>query len=66
MLRCELDAHLGYDKHRSVKTNARNGFFIKKVKTSFRRSEIQVQEIVTSFNPIIVPRRQNMLDGLRM
>jgi transposase-like protein len=66
MLEGELDAHLGYDKHdKSVKTNARNGFSSKKVKTSFGESEIQVpRDRDASFNPIIVPKRQNMLDGL--
>jgi putative transposase len=66
MLEGELDAHLGYDKHdKSVKTNALNGFSSKKVKTSFGESEIQVpRDRDASFNPIIVPKRQNMLDGL--
>jgi putative transposase len=40
MLEDEFDAYLGYDKHE--KTNARNGFSNKKIKTSFVESEIQV------------------------
>jgi putative transposase len=66
MLEGELDAHLGYDKHeKTTKANARNGFSNKKIKTSFGESEIQVpRDRDASFNPLIVPKRQNMLDGL--
>jgi transposase-like protein len=66
MLEGELDAHLGYEKHEKTATsNARNGFSNKKIKTSFGESEIQVpRDRDASFNPIIVPKRQNMLDGL--
>jgi putative transposase len=66
MLEGELDAHLGYEKHEKTTTpNARNGFSKKKIKTSFGESEIQVpRDRDASFNPIIVPKRQNMLDGL--
>ena len=66
MLEGELDAHLGYNKHeKTTKPNARNGFSNKKIKTSFGESEIQVpRDREASFNPIIVPKRQNMLDGL--
>jgi transposase-like protein len=57
---------LGYEKHEKTTTpNARNGFSNKKIKTSFGESEIQVpRDRDASFNPIIVPKRQNMLDGL--
>lgn len=66
MLEGELDAHLGYEKHeKSSFPNARNGFSSKKIKTSFGESEIQVpRDRDASFNPMIVPKRQNMLDGL--
>jgi transposase-like protein len=66
MLEGELDAHLGYEKHeKTTIANARNGFSNKKIKTSFGESEIQVpRDRDASFNPIIVPKRQNMLDGL--
>lgn len=66
MLSGELDAHLGYEKHeKTTTTNARNGFSNKKIKTSLGESEIQVpRDRDASFNPIIVPKRQNMLDGL--
>ncbi len=66
MLEGELDAHLGYEKHeKTTIPNARNGFSNKKITTSFGESEIQVpRDRDASFNPIIVPKRQNMLDGL--
>ncbi|PJJ08016.1 transposase-like protein [Flavobacterium sp. 1] len=66
MLEGELDAHLGYEKHeKTTKPNARNGFSNKKIKTSFGESEIQVpRDRDASFNPLIVPKRQSMLDGL--
>ncbi len=66
MLEGELDDHLGYDKHeKTTKTNAHNGFSNTKIKSSFGESEIQVpRDREASFNPLIVPKRQNMLDGL--
>ena len=66
ILNGELDAHLGYDKHeKSTTSNSRNGYSSKKVKTSFGESEIQVpRDREASFNPMIVPKRQNMVDGL--
>ena len=66
ILNGELDAHLGYDKHEKTNhNNSRNGFSSKKVKTSFGESEIQVpRDREASFNPMIVPKRQNMVDGL--
>lgn len=66
MLEGELDAHLGYDKHeKSVAANARNGYSSKKVKTSFGESQIQVpRDRDASFNPILIPKRQSMVDGL--
>ena len=66
ILNGELDAHLGYDKHeKTITSNSRNGYSSKKVKTSFGESEIQVpRDREASFNPMIVPKRQNMVDGL--
>lgn len=66
MLEGELDAHLGYDKHeKGATSNTRNGYSGKKIKTSFGASDIQVpRDRQASFNPILVPKRQNMLDGL--
>lgn len=66
MLEGELDAHLGYDKHdKTDGTNARNGFSTKKIKTSYGESEIQVpRDRDASFNPMLIPKRQSMVDGL--
>lgn len=62
----ELDSHLGYEKHaKALSTNSRNGFSNKKIKTSFGESDIQVpRDREASFNPMIIPKRQNMADGL--
>ena len=66
MLEGELDDHLGYDKHSKTKTsNARNGYGSKTIKTSLGESEIQVpRDRDGSFNPMIVPKRKNMIDGI--
>ncbi len=55
MLEGELDCHLGFDKHqKSDKTNARNGFTEKTVRTSLGESRIQVpRDRDSSFNPMI-------------
>lgn len=66
MLEGELDSHLDYAKHqKSNNSNARNGYSKKKVKTSFGQSEIAVpRDRDASFNPMIVPKRGNMVDGI--
>lgn len=66
MLEGELDSHLGYDKNqKSDSTNARNGYSEKTVRTSMGESNIQVpRDRDASFNPMIVPKRGNMVDGL--
>jgi len=66
MLEAELDVHLGYEKHEIRTTdNARNGTSSKKIRISFGESEIQVpSDREATFNPILVPKRQNMRDGL--
>lgn len=66
MLEGELDSHLGYNKHqKSDNTNARNGFSEKKLRTSLGESRIQVpRDRDASFNPMIVPKRGNMVDGI--
>ena len=66
MLEGELDDHLDYDKHqKSIGINTRNGHSIKKVRTSFGESEIMVpRDREASFNPMIVPKRGNMIDGI--
>ncbi len=66
MLEGELDGHLGYDKNKkSDNPNARNGYSEKKVRTSLGESNIQVpRDRDASFNPMIVPKRGNMVDGI--
>lgn len=66
MLEGELDSHLGYDKHqKSDNPNARNGFTEKKLRTSLGESKIQVpRDRDASFNPMIVPKRGSMVDGI--
>ncbi len=66
MLEGELDHHLGYDKHqKSPSGNARNGTTKKTIRSSFGQSQIQVpRDRDGSFNPMIVPKRKSMVDGL--
>lgn len=66
MLEGELDGHLDYDKHqKSGQSNSRNGYSKKKVRTSYGESEIAVpRDREASFNPMIVPKRGNMVDGI--
>ena len=66
ILEGELDAHLGYEKNEKTSaSNSRNGYSSKKVKTSFGESAIQVpRDREASFNPMLVPKRQNIIDGI--
>ena len=66
ILEGELDAHLGYDKHqKNASSNARNGTSAKQIKTSFGQTTIEVpRDRDASFNPMLLPKRQNMVDGL--
>ncbi|MEN1785540.1 MAG: IS256 family transposase [Bacteroidota bacterium] len=66
MLEGELDAHLDYGKNeRSSNLNSRNGHSRKKVRTSFGESEITVpRDRDASFNPMVVPKGGNMVDGI--
>ncbi|MFH6602302.1 IS256 family transposase [Maribacter algicola] len=66
MLEGELDGHLDYEGHgRSPNDNRRNGHTKKKVRTSFGESQISVpRDRDASFNPMIVPKRGNMADGI--
>ena len=66
MLEGELDAHLGYDKHeKSTSKNARNGHSIKTIKSGLGETQIKVpRDRDSSFNPMIVPKRKNMIDGV--
>jgi transposase-like protein len=66
ILEGELDAHLGYDKHEKMPdSNSRNGYSKKKIKTSYGESQIQVpRDRDASFNPMLIPKRRSMVDGL--
>lgn len=65
-LEAEMDEHLGYEKNQtSDNKNARNGHSTKKIRTSFGEDEIMVpRDREASFNPVVVPKRKNMVDGL--
>src|SRR5690606_853697 len=66
LLEAELDVHLDYEKHaESDSANARNGHTEKTVKSKFGESRIKVpRDREASFEPIIVPKRHNMIDGI--
>lgn len=66
MLEGELDGHLDYKKHQTSKsTNARNGFTSKRIKTTLGEMEIAVpRDRESSFNPMLVPKRGNIVDGI--
>jgi transposase-like protein len=66
MLEGEMDDHLGYEKHeRSGQGNSRNGHTSKKVRGDQGDLEVQVpRDRDGTFNPIIVPKRKNMIDGV--
>lgn len=66
MLEGELDSHLDSVRNqKSASGNTRNGYTNKKLKTSYGESEISVpRDRNSSFNPILVPKRKSMLDGI--
>lgn len=66
MLEGELDSHLDYKKNqRSIEGNTRNGYSQKKVRSSYGEDSIKVpRDRDGSFNPMIVPKRKNMVDGI--
>lgn len=66
MLNAELDAHLDNEKHEKTKNgNYRNGYGTKKIKSSFGEDEIKVpRDREGSFEPVLVPKRHNIIDGL--
>lgn len=66
MLEGELDDHLGYGKHEKAPIqNSRNGYGQKKVRTSLGETQIEVpRDRDATFNPMIVPKRGNMVDGI--
>jgi transposase-like protein len=66
MLEAELDAHLENEKHEKTNNgNYRNGHGTKKIKTSFGEQAIKVpRDRDASFNPVLVPKRTNIVDGI--
>jgi putative transposase len=66
LLEGELDAHLGYERHQTSKdNNYRNGHSSKQIKTSLGETEIAVpRDRDATFNPMIVPKRKSMVDGI--
>lgn len=66
LLEAELDAHLDYGKHeKSDNKNARNGHHTKTIRSKFGESTIQVpRDRDATFDPVIVPKRHNMVDGI--
>lgn len=66
MLEAELDVHLDNQKHEKTKEeNYGNSQGIKKIKSSFGESEIKVPRYrYGSFEPALVPKKQNIIDGL--
>jgi len=66
MLEGEFDSHLGYGKHQKSTTgNTRNGSSEKTIRTTFGKSQIEVpRDRESSFNPMLVPKRKSMIDGL--
>lgn len=66
ILEGELDSHLDYEKHqKSLTENTRNGYSKKKIQTSYGESKINVpRDRAASFNPMLIPKRKSMVDGL--
>jgi putative transposase len=66
MLEAELDSHLDTEKHqKTTDGNYRNGHSTKKIKTSFGEDTIKVpRDREGSFEPALVPKRHNIIDGL--
>lgn len=67
MLKGELEAHLGYKKNelRTDKTNARNGYNSKKLKSEHGEVKINVPRDRTGdFEPQLVPKRSGITHGI--
>ncbi|WP_296622970.1 IS256 family transposase [Marivirga sp.] len=66
MLEAELDGHLGYDKNqKTASSNSRNGYSNKKLKNSFGEASINVpRDREGSFEPVLVPKRKGMAEGI--
>lgn len=62
----ELDDHLDHVRHQKSKEgNTRNDYSHKSVRSSFGQDNIQVpRDRDGSFNPVIVPKRGNIVDGI--
>src|SRR5690606_10786991 len=66
ILEGEMDNHVGYEKHgESTGENSRNGYGRKKLRNQFGETEIQVpRDRKSSFEPVLVPKRKNIADGV--
>ena len=67
LLQGEIESHLGYakNKFRSDKSNARNGYGDKKLKTHHGEIQIKVpRDRNSEFEPQIVPKRSRMSEGI--
>lgn len=66
LLEGKIQAHLGYEKHQRARAaNQRNGYQQKSLKTASGPMDIQVpRDRGSSFNPMLIPKRQNMIDGI--
>ncbi len=67
MLKGEIEAHLGYAKHqvKPDKTNSRNGYGRKRIKTQHGEFEIQVpRDRNSEFEPQVVPKRSQLSEGV--
>ena len=67
LLKGELEAHLGYSKNmiRQDKSNARNGYGEKVIKTQYGEIPIKVpRDRKAEFEPKIVPKRSRMSEGI--
>lgn len=66
MLEGELDSNLDYEKNqRSKEDNSSHGYAQEKVRSSFGEDSIKVhRDREGSIYPTIVPKRQNMVDGI--
>jgi transposase-like protein len=68
MLEAELDVHLGYDKREVTpqpKSNYRNGYKSKTLKTSEGKLEISIpQDRASEFEPLIIPKYSRDISGV--
>jgi putative transposase len=66
LLEGEMQVHLGYEKHQKASApNKRNGYQKKTLKTASGAMDINVpRDRDASFNPMLIPKRQNMVDGI--